>query len=236
MNALCKTKSMSLIGCIKHAQAIRLYMELVGNSYDLNPEQKSQMILTIMELWTEMDKIAVEMFPLLQEYEPGFRPNLFDILQLSRLIDMHRLHRIRLYLQARHERAGVYGMTVFVNPTKGCFGERYYNESSESHELQRLRTKIEDAAKAARESKVQQWMAMTAEYENLIKVSAQSTCLYLTKAVGPPKHDDKGCVKCANQQRLDHFRRIRVYEHPLPADEVEAKTVVSSRYTQSYQI
>ena len=235
MSDICKTTPTSIAGCIKLAKSIRVYIELVGNSYDHNPEQKSQMLLTIMELWTSMDKIAVELFPLLREYEPGFSPAMFDILQLSGLLDMHRLHTVRLYLQARHEQAGAFGMSVFANPAKGCFGERYYNESSESYELQMLRTEIEEAAQAARESKLQQWMAMTAEYENLIRISAQSTCLYRIDATGQPWHCERDCAKCANQQQLDHFRRIRVYEHPLPADEIEAKTVVSRIFAGSYQ-
>jgi len=230
MHTICSKTPTSAAGCIQLARAIAMYMDLVGNSYDLNPEQKSQMLLTIMELWAAMDKTAIELFPLLQEYEPVFSPSHFDILQISRLCDMHRLNTVRLYLKSRHERAGAFGMNIFANPAKGCFGERYYNESLDSYALQKAHTKIEDAAKAARERKIQQWMTMSAEYEEKVKISSQSTCLYRTDANGQVRHNERGCGKCTNQRQLDTFRKIRVQEHPLPADEAEAKTVVSWQY------
>ena len=229
MGDTCKNTPIGVAGCIKLARSIKMYMEMVGKSYADNPEQKSQSLLTIMELWTAMDEIAVELFPLLREYEPAFSTSIFDFLQLSRLVDMHRLHVVRHYLQARYEKAGSSGTSIFIDPIKGCFGERYYNESSESPKFHSLRTEIEDMAEVTRKKKMRQWTVLTADYERLVKTCAQSTCIYHTDSYGQPRHDKRDCVKCSTQHQLDNFRKIRVHEYPLPADEAEAKTVVGSQ-------
>jgi hypothetical protein len=84
------------------------------------------------------------------------------MLHISRLKDMRRLNKIREYLQGRHAACKGSRMTIFNDPGKGCFGERYYNESDDST-LQTLHQRIETAAEQARTAKVQEWRDKTLE-------------------------------------------------------------------------
>ncbi|RFU26654.1 hypothetical protein B7463_g9687, partial [Scytalidium lignicola] len=114
--------------CIKIAQKIDAYLDSVGGAYDHSPEQKSLMLLTVMELWVSMDKCAVQSFSLLNDYNPAFVPDILDVLQLPNLRDMRRLQKIQAYLHDRNAACSS-TMTIFDDPTKGCFAERYFDES-----------------------------------------------------------------------------------------------------------
>jgi hypothetical protein len=140
-----------------------MYLGNVSTAYDVNPEQKSMMLLTLMELWMQMDECATQLFPLLLEYEPGFPSTILDVLQLRRLHDMQRLQLIREYLQARHVASKSFGMTIFEDPTEGCFPERYYNESKDSSRLQAFHRLIESTAEEARIKKKEEWRARSLE-------------------------------------------------------------------------
>lgn len=58
--------------CSELANLIKAYIKQIGTSYDGDPEHKSIMLLTLMEMWMLMDMCAIEVFPLLKDYDPGF--------------------------------------------------------------------------------------------------------------------------------------------------------------------
>lgn len=149
--------------CIELAGKIENYLSNIGDSYDNNSEAKSIMLLTVMELWVAMDTCASKLFPLLTDYNPGIPSDILDVLQIACLKDMRRLHGIRKYLQSRHAACGGSPMTIFKDPGKGCFGERYYNESGDSR-LQSLNCRIKTDAEQARVAKVKEWGEKTLEY------------------------------------------------------------------------
>jgi hypothetical protein len=84
--------------CIELAREIEDYLSTVGDAYNNNPEQKSVMLVTVMELWVAMDTCAAKMFSLLKDYNPGIPSDILDDLQIARLKDIRRLHKIREYL------------------------------------------------------------------------------------------------------------------------------------------
>jgi hypothetical protein len=47
-------------------------------------------------------------------------------------------------------------MTIFNDPEKGCFEDRYYTKSDDSSRLQSLHQRIETAAEQARTAKEQE--------------------------------------------------------------------------------
>lgn len=149
--------------CIEIAKKIKHYLKSVGDVYDDNPEQKSIMLLTVMELWVEMDACAVETYGLLKEYNPGIPSNILNTLQIAHFKDMCRLHKIREYLKRRHTASKGAWMTIFNDPGKGCFGERYYTESADSSRLQSLHERIETIAEQARIIKEQELVSKTSE-------------------------------------------------------------------------
>jgi len=116
-------------------------------------------------------------------------------------------------------------MTIFHDPVKGCFAERYYNESPESSNLKALHERIENAAEATREEKERKWKEMTAEYNNLERQFLDNSCLYNTDEFLVRIHDDRQCKKCFLERKMKRMS-ITLYEHPLPSNLIQAKSVV----------
>jgi hypothetical protein len=212
--------------CVSLSQEIGEYLNNTAGSYESNPEQQSIMILTVMELWMSMDQCATKLYTLLMDYHPGFPPDILDVLQLPRFRDMCRLKNIRDYLQHRHAKCHGSRTTIFRDPERGCFAERYFDESPDSEILQGLLKRIEMAAQLERTRKEQEWQRLCLEYENLIKRIAESACVYYTNEIHQTRlHDDRQCTKCFLQRKANRFR-IKAHEHPLPSNTVQAKTVV----------
>lgn len=209
--------------CMELAAKFEKYLGAVGGAYDSNPEQKSIMILTVVELWMSIDRCATELFPLLLDYNPGIPPGILDVLQLPRMTDMYRLNEIQRYLKDRLTECKSSQMTIFNNPVKGCFAERYFEESKDSHKLQKLHESIETDAELARQRKEIEWQKLSAEFENLEKSIAEKSCLYTM--VNGREHSDQQCTKCYLQRKARRMR-IQVHEHPLPSNLIEAKAVV----------
>jgi hypothetical protein len=172
---------------------VNKYLSAVGNAYDNNPEQKSIMLLTVMESWMAIDVCATKMFILLKDYHPGFFPEMLDILQLASETDMHRLQKIRTYLRQRVADCKVPFLTIFANPVKGCFAERYYNDSQDSPKLKEVHDRIEVAAEVLRQSKEKEWHKKTAEYERLVEARLSTSCPITTTF---EDHDRERCRRC----------------------------------------
>lgn len=200
------------------------YLDAVAGAYDSNPEQKSIMILTVVELWMLIDRCATKLFRLLLDYNPGILPGILDVLQLPRMTDMYRLNEIQRYLSDRSTKSKVPRMTIFDGPVKGCFAERYFEESEDCHKLQQLYENIESAAEQGRQRKVIEWLKLSAEFESLEKSIAEKSCLS-TMVNGRAEHNDQQCTKCY-LQRKSRRMRIQIHEHPLPSNLIEAKAVV----------
>ena len=208
--------------CMELAKKITKYLTVVGTAYDSNPEQKSLMILTIMELWASMDQCATNIFSLLLDYSPSFIPDMLDVLLLPSFEDMRRLSKIQAYLHHRYTTSKSPRMTIFSDPIKGCFGEVFSSES-----LDNLCRRIESDAETKREWKEKEWQRLTKEHEDLTKAISESTCLYSSDDFDPHVriHDDKRCTKCYLQRKARRMK-IQAHEHPLPADPVQAKVVL----------
>ena len=209
--------------CIDLACEIDDYIDAVGNAYSGNTMQTSKMLLTIMELWIRLDESACEVYSLLVDFDPGFVPEMLDVLQLPLFRDMRRLQEIQKYIDGRKKQCSS-PKTIFEDPVKGCFAERYFNESENSWMFRDLLHRIETKAESAREAKEKEWRSMNTEFENLQIQIAESKCLYLIEGDGQV-HDDRQCRRCY-LGRVARRTKIRVHEHPLPADSVQKKAAV----------
>ncbi|KAI9734261.1 MAG: hypothetical protein M1834_002365 [Cirrosporium novae-zelandiae] len=214
----------SEIRCIKLVKKLETYLDSVAGVYDSNPEQKSIMLLTVMEIWMSIDECAINLFRLIRDYNPGFVPEILDVLQLPHFEDMLRLQKIQNYLKDRNTSCKYSRMTIFSDPTKGCFAEQFFNESDR---LQELYQDIKDVAELAYTRKEQEWQRLSTEYENLIKAIAESSCVFTTDEMPPflRIHDDRHCTKCFLQRKARRVK-IQVHEHPLPSNPIQAKAVV----------
>ena len=210
--------------CLELADRIDEYIRAVDDAYQSNAEGTSVMLLTVMELWMVMDSLACAMFPLLFEYSPGFLPQIVNVLQLLPFADMRRLQVIEQYLQDRHTKSDHAHKTIYDDPTRGCFAERYFDESADSSRLHKLQQVIEEAAKSARTRKEDQWRSLSAEFEQLQRTILQSRCTFVARDNHRSQHDEN-CQKCYLENKRDRMS-IQVHEHPLPADPIQAKAVV----------
>lgn len=214
--------------CIENSKHLESYLRISAGAYDNNPELQSIMLLTVMELWVSIDKCATKLFPLLMVYNPGFPPEILDVLQLPTLSDMCRLQNIQEYLQGRLVKCEDSRMTIFADPAKGCFAERYFDESQDSRRLALLQQQIITAGEVARAAKEKEWKTQSEVFEKLTQQIAGSTCLFTLDETTLPAtqvHDDRRCSRCYLERKARRMR-IKVHENPLPSNVVFAKTVV----------
>ncbi|KAL9113483.1 MAG: hypothetical protein Q9227_002524 [Pyrenula ochraceoflavens] len=216
-NAAC---SVSLHGssefCIESSSRIREYMDLVADFYNNDPLQKSQLLLNVLEIWVQIDRHASYLYPTLCEYHTGFSVDSLGTLILPNVKDLKRLREIEKYISLRN-RSCENSSTVFQNPRKGCFAERYFDRT---HSLQNVLEDINEWVEEQRARTETEWKQRTAEYESLSIEIAGLSCTYVADndALGGIVHDPN----CPKWSRL----RVKVFEEPLPSELAVAKSIV----------
>lgn len=138
------------VRCQQLAKSIIDVFTQVGDAYDSNPEQMSILIISLFDLWVQMDRCAIRACPILHDYAPAFNPELLDVLHLSKLSSMQRLQDIQCYLQRRHSNCRFGHKTIFSEPDRNCFAARYVEQSAPLHELQQ---QIKEASSKSRVKK-----------------------------------------------------------------------------------
>ncbi|THC92491.1 hypothetical protein EYZ11_008029 [Aspergillus tanneri] len=210
--------------CIDLAHQINEYIGAVGNAYDYDPEQISIFVLSIFEMWMHMDRCATVAYPLLKDYHPWIKPEMLDVLLLSRWVDMERLQRIQLYLDRRCTEAKTVNMTIFTDPDAGGFTDQYF-DLEEARNMRALQGQIETASLAARNRKEDELQRVNAEYEDLTEKKASSSCTDRRHPDGT--HDIKGCSHCY-YGRCCRRLKIDVHEDFLPPESkrVEKRAII----------
>ncbi|PBP16318.1 hypothetical protein BUE80_DR012981 [Diplocarpon rosae] len=211
--------------CLDLSRRIESYLEKVSMFYDHDPEQKSLMLLNVMEMWMQMDKVAVIMCGLLENYNSCFPADILDVLQIASAKDMLRLQKVRTYLKLRQSSCSYTTNTIFDDPVKGCFAERYYNESKDSLALQELHQNINVAAESSREKKELEWRIKRDLFETMVKNHGEASCDFEVDKLTQIASHDEDCRRCRLGEEINRSR-IKIHEHPLPTDFVQAKSVV----------
>ncbi|CAL3972318.1 unnamed protein product [Diplocarpon coronariae] len=219
--------------CMKLSQDINLYLGKVSMFYDHDPEQKSLMLLNVMELWMHMDKVAIMMCKLLENYNSGFPANILDVLQIASVKDMLRLQNIRTYLKRREISCSNTTRTIFDDPAKGCFAELYFDESKDSLALQELHKIIIATAETSREKKEQEWIMKRDIFETMVQDHSEACCDFVVDKLTAIASHDEDCRKCRLQEKINRFR-IVIHEHPLPTNLVQANLPQPRRETQPH--
>ena len=212
--------------CKSASKLITTYVRSACQAYKGNGELQSQMILTVMELWIKMDYAICDLFSLVSEYHPIFRPDMLNVLLFSSFEDMERLQRVQNCL---HHRVSSCKTTkgLFSDPTDGCFAHRSFEESPDSARLQKLHDRIEDWATELRLAKAEEWNQKSRQFENLWRQIDTMTCIFVVdeyEPFGRGKHSPH-CTRCQLMRQQSQIR-IQTYEHPLPSDPVSAKVAV----------
>jgi hypothetical protein len=121
------------------ASCIEQYYACAEQLYRTNAEDNSIMILTVMDLWVALDRLAIQECPLLKQYSPEIPSDFLHGLLLHRSSALQRALRIEEYLCMRHNEA-LDVASIFSNSVDdSCFALKYFNTSDT---LQRLHDEI----------------------------------------------------------------------------------------------
>ncbi|KAL4901190.1 hypothetical protein BDW74DRAFT_187846 [Aspergillus multicolor] len=139
--------------CEHLGKLIQNYHEIASQLYAGNPEARSVMYLTILELWIACDKSAVHIHPLIGDYDPH--------------IPMGVLERL-----ARAETAS----NIFRDfGTSFCFSVRFFDNSPEH---QALFATIQDQAQRDRAAKKKELDTKHQRYQELVALAEELDCRY----------------------------------------------------------
>jgi len=214
---------------VKLSKIMNWYMGISVPIYAGSPEGFSVMVLTLMLLWTALDKAAITHHPLLSKFDPGFPTGLFDSLLLPKRHQMRQLRDVEQYLLKRKENSAAVNPSIFGDVSSSLsFGAQYFDQSP-SH--QRLKDRIEAEAKTVSKAKKTELKEAKTEFSNLMAKSNLLSCTTIQKTYGRGRNKeervihDPRCEKCGLRRQAQSLR-IACHEWPLPASESAAKSVV----------
>lgn len=210
--------------CLELMRRLQHYERHASSAYKSDPEQLSIMLITILEMWQVLDTIALNLYPLLADYDPGFPSDLCYPLCVPKLADMQRLQNIEEYLKTRHDTATYPSYSLLGTLQRESFAIRYFDQCQD---MQMLLADIDLADKMARVRKEKELIEKSSEYEALLKGAAETACLYTEDEFNPAmrQHNDRLCTKCFLQRKARRMR-IQIHEALLPSDAIQAKAVV----------
>lgn len=214
---------------IQLSKVIREYVVRIIAVDQAYPNQKSQQLLLLIELWVLMDRDAVACYPLLEEYHPGFDPDLLDPIQLLTREEMVRSQEIRTYLKARYRaRSNAESRTIFDDPADDCFAAQYYDREDHEGELSTIREHIEKEADIAYDAKHAEWEEKSQHHAQTIDKRNEKECIWDAFVAWDGMPESRHRVPCGWHD-LNHEAkgiRIQIYEHPLPSYEPAAKAAL----------
>ncbi|KAL7275320.1 hypothetical protein RUND412_001745 [Rhizina undulata] len=210
--------------CQEIADCILDYADAAKTAYESNPEGKSQMLLTTLQLWVALDKVALEKYPLMREYSPAIPRDLLEPLLLPKFRQMERLHQVEEYLRNRHASASLGNPSIFSNVVNcNTFAVRHFSTSLKHKELKK---RIEDDAKQERERKKNELARENERYHNLMaQYRAINQCDYWYHHERERYVHSYSCDKCYLKKKAAAIT-IQVHEWPLPSDAQQSDVVV----------
>ena len=206
--------------CVTLSDCITLYAASSGKHYQGDPENESIRLLTILQMWVALDRLATAQHPLLLHYSPEIPEGLLEPLLFRDSLFIGRLRYVQTYLSTRRSRA-TKGSVFDEKVTKTSFAIRYFNSSVE---LQGLKGEIEDDAEATRKEKCKELRQKKSQYDSLIQ-RARSLSHVTSILKGKEGHWHWKCDKCRSEGQAKKLE-IKVHEWPLPTNDLLAKAVV----------
>ncbi|KAI1211128.1 uncharacterized protein F4807DRAFT_25762 [Annulohypoxylon truncatum] len=203
--------------CVKLARQISRVFEDVGTTYGSDPEQMSNMILSIFTLWIQLDKRAIEACPILADHRPLFRPEILDVLQLPTLRAMRQLQEIQDYLSERHKKSHL--GSILDDISSDCLAVRYV---AQSRSMKALGSTIQNASDEARIVKEFEWKSSCREYDEHTEAIADDICCCTWR---DGQRDVRGCTKCWHW-RVRNRIEIQVHEAFLPAKDPQRSALI----------
>lgn len=207
--------------CMALANLGESYWRKAEIAYVDAPEQLSMMLLIIGEFWHAVDRLAINLFPLLKQYSPVLSTDLFYPLILPKQGHMQRLHKVEQHIKFRHAHATQQNPSIFSDPERRSFAVAYYATSTSHKDL---RAWIEAEASTIRAAKKSEWEEASETHRRLLSEAEGLECQNTTDAYGWTVHS-ASCKKC-NLISQANDMRISKYEWPLPRDEFSCRSAV----------
>ncbi|KAG9102907.1 hypothetical protein FRC06_000826 [Ceratobasidium sp. 370] len=199
------------------------YISAALSYYTHDVADRSIMILTIMELWVALDRLATSQHSLLLDYSPEIPEDLIDVLLLRPSLHLERAIMIQTYLRHRHadSKSAARGSVFDAGATGDSLPVRFSKQSSN---LQALKQAIEQDAELKRKQKMEELDKLNTEHAQLMESVSQSSCKYYEDQQGYQRHSES-CGKCLMELKAMTMS-IQVYEWPLPSKQLEVEAVV----------
>ncbi len=202
------------------ASCIEKYFELAKDIYGGDPKDNSVMVLTIMDLWMALDKLATRQCPLLKSYSPEIPQDFLHPLLLHRSGSLNRAMLVEEYLLQRHNQACHKTPIFSDDPAESSFAVQYFRASQR---LQRLHVEITQHATEERNRKRAELETLNARWQALKDAASgmSHTCIWDKKG----KLISGGCQKCQTEDKAKDLT-VDIHEWPLPQDALQAQVVV----------
>ncbi|KAL4861979.1 hypothetical protein BDV12DRAFT_207643 [Aspergillus spectabilis] len=214
--------------CQRLGNLIKHYYDIASPLYSCNPEAVSIMLLTILELWIACDKSALNIHPLLGDYDTCIPMDTFESLVLPSRSQMERLARTEDYMNQRQQRLRFPESSIFQDfGTQSCFSVRFFDQSIEH---QNLLAEIEDCARSKRTQKQLELRQKHEKYRELYTLAEQLECTYYEVIPNPcfdltESRHSPTCQRCAYTTEAESIK-INIHEWPLPTNPLQAKSTV----------
>ncbi|KAH9169131.1 hypothetical protein EDB89DRAFT_2231510 [Lactarius sanguifluus] len=203
------------------ASYIEQYFDITRDTYGVDPEDNSVMILTIMGLWMALDKLTTRQCPLLMSYSPEIPRDFLHPLLLHRSSSLQRATFIEEHILRWHQGAS-YPTSVFSDSaTESSFAAQYFRTSQM---LQQLEVEITQHAWEERILKHAELDSLNGQWELLKYMAAEMDHTYLEDK-GNSTHRKSWCQKCQANIMASKLK-IGVHEWPLPQTTVQAQLVI----------
>ncbi|KAJ5566052.1 hypothetical protein N7535_007690 [Penicillium sp. DV-2018c] len=150
--------------CVNLEDLMERYCSLAAPKYEDNPRAMSFMILVLLELWVVLDKIAIQICPILKNFSPEVPRKFLEPLLLPKMSQMTRATDVEQYIGTRHDERVENYPSIFSDPAPNCFGAHYFDSSDHHKDLE---TKIQMHAIYLRDRKRMEWEALHARYNEL---------------------------------------------------------------------
>ena len=204
------------------ALLIEKYWSLAKSQYDQSPLDKSNALLTVLELWVALDKLCIMRLPLLRRHAPEISTTLLRPLLLPKFEQMRRLSQVEKHINERLSGLAKGTASVFEQPSANSLPIWYYNITPE---LQQLRHEIQQSDQQKRQRKLEELETSTQKYNSLVAQAAKLEHLYRTSRRNNLYHDKANCPRCPIERQYAAMD-ISVDEKSLPENVIQAKAAV----------
>lgn len=217
--------------CGRLREIMKKYYEAAKDVYASIPTSLSVMYLTLVELWVMSDKSACHLHPELKDYTTEVLLDQFESLYLSLKTQMKRLLDVETYVLSRQDNAQKNYPSIYSQFGHSLsFAVRYFDQSPE---MQALKIKIEDDARAQRKMKWEELARLKRKYQDLIRRYDHGTCAFrkvmkrstTTGQLSETDEHQEFCPRCKLKTDAEALS-IAIHEWPLSPKSEKAKATV----------